>query len=77
LNHFFTFADRNTGGAAGFFGRLGKFFLMCNIGGLIQIGVANLLTITFGMDDLVSILIAIAVATLWNFLMNNRLTWKN
>ncbi len=76
LNNFFTFADRNTGGVGGFFGRMVNFFLMCNIGGLIQIGVANLLTLTFGIDDLISILIAIVVATLWNFLMNNRLTWK-
>ena len=76
LNNYFTFADRNVRGLKAFFSRLFNFNLICLIGGLIQIGVANLLTITLGIYDLISILIAIAVAMLWNFLLNNWWTWR-
>jgi dolichol-phosphate mannosyltransferase len=75
LNEYFTFRDRREPGAS-FLLRLLKFNLICLVGGLIQIGVANLLTITLGIYDLVSILIAIVVAMLWNFLLNNWWTWK-
>jgi dolichol-phosphate mannosyltransferase len=76
LNNFFTFSDRNTGGIGGFLKRLADFNLICLIGGLIQIGVANLCTVTFGIYDLVSVLIGIVVAFLWNYLVNNFITWK-
>jgi len=75
LNDYFTFRDRRTPGAGSLL-RLLKFNVICLIGGLIQIGVANLLTISLGVYDLVSIIIAIIVATLWNYLLNQRLTWK-
>ncbi len=77
LNNYFTFADRNTGGILPFFGRLLNFNLICLIGGLIQIGVANLLTITLGIYDLIAIPIAILIATLWNYLLNNWWTWRH
>ncbi len=76
LNNFFTFSDRNTGGLAGFLKRLVNFNLICLVGGLIQIGVANLFAVVFGVYDLVSVLIGIIVAFLWNYLLNNFLTWK-
>lgn len=76
LNNYFTFADRNIHGVKAFLGRLLNFNLICLIGGLIQIGVANLLAITLGLYDLIAILLAIIVATLWNFLLNNWWTWK-
>jgi dolichol-phosphate mannosyltransferase len=76
LNNYLTFADRNVRGLKAFLVRLLKFNLICLVGGLIQIGVANLLTITLGIYDLVSILIAIVVATLWNYVLNTMLTWK-
>jgi dolichol-phosphate mannosyltransferase len=75
LNEFFTFRDRRSPGAS-FLLRLLKFNVICLVGGLIQIGIANLLTITLGIYDLVSILIAIVVAMLWNYLLNTWLTWK-
>ncbi len=77
LNNYFTFADRNTGGIKALLGRLINFNLICLIGGLIQIGVANLLAITFGIYDLIAIPIAIIVATLWNYLLNNWWTWRH
>jgi dolichol-phosphate mannosyltransferase len=76
LNNYITFADRNVRGIKAFLGRLLKFNVICLVGGLIQIGVANLLTITLGIYDLVSVLIAIVVAMLWNYLLNTWLTWK-
>ncbi len=76
LNSFFTFSDRNTRGIGSFFKRLINFNLICLIGGLIQIGVANLFANVFGLNDLVSVLIGIIIAFLWNYLLNNFLTWK-
>ena len=76
LNNYFTFADRNVRGAKAFIKRLVNFNLICLIGGLIQIGVANLFAVTFGIYDLIAVLAGIAVATLWNFLLNNWWTWR-
>jgi dolichol-phosphate mannosyltransferase len=76
LNNYLTFADRNVRGARAFLVRLLKFNLICVVGGLIQIGVANLLTITLGVYDLISVLIAIVVAMLWNYLLNTWITWR-
>jgi dolichol-phosphate mannosyltransferase len=77
LNNYFTFADRNIGGTKALLGRLFNFNLICIIGGLIQIGVANLLAITFGIYDLIAIPIAIIIATMWNYLLNNWWTWRH
>ncbi len=76
LNNYFTFADRNIQGPKAFLGRLLNFNLICLIGGLIQIGVVNLLVVVFGLYDLIAYPIAILVATLWNFLLNNWWTWR-
>jgi len=76
LNNFFTFSDRNTGGAGGFLRRLLRFNLICVLGGLIQIGVANLLAVVLGIADLAAVLIGIIVAFFWNYLLNNSLTWR-
>jgi dolichol-phosphate mannosyltransferase len=76
LNNYFTFADRSEKGVIPFLGRLLNFNLICLIGGLIQIGVANLLAISLGIYDLIAIAIAIIVAMLWNYLLNNWWTWR-
>ncbi|MDD4924005.1 MAG: glycosyltransferase family 2 protein [Dehalococcoidales bacterium] len=76
LNNFFTFSDRNTGGIGSFFKRLLNFNLICLIGALIQIGVTNLFAVVIGFNDIVSVLIGIVIAFLWNYLLNNFLTWK-
>jgi dolichol-phosphate mannosyltransferase len=76
LNNYFTFADRNTRGIKAFLGRLLNFNLICLIGGLIQIGMVNLLAVVLGLYDLIAYPIAILVATLWNFLLNNWWTWR-
>jgi dolichol-phosphate mannosyltransferase len=76
LNNYFTFADRNQRGIKFFFGRLLNFNLICLAGALIQIGVTNLLAVGLGLYDLLSLIIAIAVAMLWNYLLNNWWTWR-
>lgn len=76
LNNFFTFTDRNRRGIIAFLGRLLNFNLICLIGALIQIGVTNLLAVGLGLYDLLSLVIAIVVATLWNYLLNTWWTWR-
>lgn len=76
LNNFFTFADRNKKGVTAFLSRLLNFNLICLIGALIQIGVTNLLAVGFGLYDLFSLIIAIIVAMLWNYFLNNWWTWR-
>ena len=76
LNNFFTFADRNKKGTAAFLSRLLNFNLICLIGALIQIGLTNLLAVGFGLYDLFSLVIAIILAMLWNYVLNNWWTWK-
>ncbi len=76
LNNYFTFADRNKNGATAFLSRLLNFNLICIIGALIQIGITNLLAIGFGLFDLFSLAIAISVAMIWNYLLNNWWTWR-
>lgn len=77
LNNYFTFADRNIQGLKALLSRLFNFNLICIIGGIIQIGVANLLTIALGFYDLIAIPIAIMAAMLWNYLLNNWWTWRH
>jgi dolichol-phosphate mannosyltransferase len=76
LNNFFTFSDRNIGGVGAFFKRLLNFNLICLAGALIQIGITNLCAVVIGINDILSVLIGIIIAFLWNYLLNNFLTWK-
>ena len=75
LNEFFTFRDRRSPGSS-FFLRLLKFNVICVVGAGVQAGVYALLYHGLGVYDLVSNLIGIIIATLWNYLLNTRLTWK-
>jgi len=77
LNEVWTFRDRRSGGASGFFRRLGQFYLVSLVGAAIQWGVAMPLCYrTFGVPDMLAVLIGIGVATGWNFLLNLIWTWK-
>jgi dolichol-phosphate mannosyltransferase len=76
LNNFFTFSDRNRPGATNFFGRLLKFNVV-SLGGLaINLAILWLLTELFGLYYILSNLIGIAAATIWNFSANTWWTWK-
>lgn len=76
LNNYFTFRGRNVPGARPFFQRLLKFNLISLAGMGINLGLLALFTDVFGVYYLVSNLIAIAVATLWNYLLNTWWTWR-
>jgi dolichol-phosphate mannosyltransferase len=75
LNEFFTFRDRRHPGAS-FLLRLLKFNVICLVGAGIQAGVYALLHHAIGLYDLVSNLIGIIIAMLWNYLLNTWWTWK-
>ena len=76
FNNYFTFRDRRLSGAKSFFNRLMKFNLVSLAGLGFNMGVLWLLTEVFGIYYLLSNLCGIAVATLWNYLVNTWWTWK-
>ena len=75
LNEFFTFRDRRAPGAS-FLLRLLKFNVICAAGAAIQAGIYGGLYHGLGLYDLVSDFIGIIIATLWNYVLNQWLTWK-
>ena len=76
LNNYFTFADRNKQGVNPLFGRLLKFNLVSLAGLGINMAILLLLTEGPGLFYMVSNIVGIAAATLWNYLVNNWWTWK-
>jgi len=76
LNDYFTFADRRTGRGRSFIMRLLKFNVTCLAGAGIQYVLLLLFTSVLGIHYLISNLIAIAVAFLWNYFMSSWWTWK-
>jgi len=76
LNDYFTFADRRRGKGKSFLWRLLKFNLTCLAGAGIQYGLLLLFTSVFDVYYLISNLIAIAIAFLWNYLVSSWWAWK-
>jgi len=76
LNDFFTFPDRRARGARPFLARLAKFNLVSVAGLGVNLAVLWTLTSVVGIHYLISNLGGIAVATLWNYLVNFWWTWK-
>ena len=75
LNDYFTFSDRRSWGAKSFGARLAKFNLV-SLGGLgLNMGILVLLSNVLGLHYLISNLFGIAVATIWNYLVNAWWTW--
>ncbi len=72
LNDFFTFGDRRSPGAQSRARRLLKFNVVSLVGLGINLGVLSLLTSVFGVHYLLSNLVGIALAFLWNYGLN---TW--
>ena len=76
LNDYFTFRDRRANGSGNFARRLAKFNVV-SLGGVgINLLVLWLLSGVLGVNYLVSNLCGIALATLWNYLLNSWWTWK-
>ena len=76
LNNYFTFADRRPQGVRGFFACLLRFNVVSLAGAGINWGIYVLLTSLSGIYYVVAQAIGIAVAMLWNYLVNNWWTWK-
>jgi len=76
LNDRFTFSDRHTKNSGSFSKRLFKFNVTCAAGAAIQYGLLILLTEFAGLNYLVSNLIGILVAFVWNYVMSLIWTWK-
>lgn len=76
LNDYLTFRDRRVGGARSFLSRLGKFNIVSLAG--LGINMSTLLALTYLLDVhyLISNLVGIALAVIWNYLVNLRWTWK-
>jgi len=76
FNNFYTFRDRRSPGINSFFQRLLKFNAV-SLGGIaLKLLVFWLLTVIFGEYDLLFNLCGIAAATIWNYSVNTRWTWK-
>jgi dolichol-phosphate mannosyltransferase len=76
FNEFWTFSDRRTPGLRSFLMRAIKFNLVSQVGWGINLGVYYLALNVAGIYYIVSQIIAIAVATMWNFLSNVIWTWR-
>ena len=76
LNDIFTFRDRRLPGLKTWLSRLFKFYVFCLAGVGIKVVVASLLYNTMNLPELLANLFGIVVAMMWNFLLNNRWTWK-
>ena len=76
LNEFWTFSDRRTPGLRSFLIRALKFNLVSQVGWGINLGVYYVALKKAGIYYIVSQIIAIAVATMWNFSSNVIWTWR-
>jgi dolichol-phosphate mannosyltransferase len=77
-NDLWTFGDisRKQTGKRQRFKRFWKFNIVCLAGIIIQTLVVNFLFNNLGMNQYIAKLIAIAVATIWNFWVNLKLSWR-
>jgi dolichol-phosphate mannosyltransferase len=77
-NDLWTFGDisRKQTGKRQRFKRFLKFNIVCLAGIIIQTLVVNFLFNSLGMNQYMAKLIAIAVATIWNFWVNLKLSWR-
>ena len=77
-NDLWTFGDisRKQTGKRQRFKRFWKFNMVCLAGIIIQTLVVNFLFNSLGMNQYIAKLIAIAVATIWNFWVNLKLSWR-
>jgi dolichol-phosphate mannosyltransferase len=76
FNEFWTFSDRRTPGLGPFLMRALKFNLVSLVGWGINLAVYALALKVAGINYIVSQVIAIAVAMMWNFFSNVAWTWK-
>lgn len=76
LNDYLTFRDRRARGLKSFLVRLRKFNVVSLAGLGINVGTLLALTYLLDVHYLISNLVGIALAVIWNYLVNLRWTWK-
>lgn len=76
LNDNWTWGDRRGAGASGMLGRLGKYYLVCSIAGVVQLGAAWTCHVAGGMEEHLSVLVGIGLATAINFAANHLWTFR-
>jgi len=75
LNDLWTWRDRRTGGLTATLKRLAAFNAVCAGGLVINTAVLYALTTYLGIYYMISALFGIAAATMWNYWVNNLITW--
>ncbi|MFC2006506.1 glycosyltransferase [Chloroflexota bacterium] len=76
LNNLFTFHDRNSPAVRSSLSRLLKYNLVTMAGLGVNISILWLFTEVFGIYYLISELVGIVIATLWNYLFSSWWVWK-
>jgi dolichol-phosphate mannosyltransferase len=76
FHNYFTFSDRISKKSNTFIIRLLEYNLNCSVGGLIKYGFLVFFTTIFHLHYLLSDLLGIALAFIWNYLMSNLYIWK-
>jgi len=75
LNDYWTWGDRAKHHDH-FWRRLGAFYLVSSVAGVVQLGVAQLVHVSFHVIEQLAVLVGIGVATIINFVANNVWTFK-
>ncbi len=75
-NDLWTFRDRQTSTRTPIIARLAKFSLICSMGFGINEGILLFFTEVVGFYYIVSAILGIIIATLFNFILNKWWTWK-
>ena len=76
LNDAWTWGDREKGGRQRFYVRLGQYYLVASVAGVVQWTVLKVLTESFGLHYLVSNLLGILAGLVINFVANNLWTFR-
>jgi len=76
LNNIITFGDRRHSGWGSLMVGLGLFALVCSLGAVINFAVTRFAISSWGLNIYLADLAGILIATVWNFSLNRRITWK-
>ena len=77
FNNYWTFREKSLRKTSDFLTGLAKFNFICFTGAGVNYGVALFLSTKLGIDIYLSNLIGIGVSTVWNYMINVRVTWEN
>jgi dolichol-phosphate mannosyltransferase len=76
LNDAWTWGDRRAGGRSEALSRLGKYYLVCSLAGIVQLGVAWTCHVAAGVEEHLSVVVGIGCATGINFIANHFWTFR-